>query len=311
LADTLPGIQYRKTPEGHIVIRGTADPTFLHPKFEAWQAPFAFLQQNKQQKLLRAGRIQKDHAFGDGWNWDDLSEDYAPERAVFPVYGNVQKKIVGKDTVFLPIQQMEKVWPRLLQDTLGVLQKVDSISFTDNEKWNKISSAPLDTMLRLMFQESDNMLAEQCLWMIGGQKFDTIGCSNVIKYIQTNIFKDAPFPFKWVDGSGLSRYNLFTPRSTVWLLNKMWTEYPHERILSLFPAGGVSGTIKNLYKSANNQPYVFAKTGTLSGVHTLSGFIRTQKGKWLIFSFMHNNYLGGSTPWKTEMQRFLEKIAAF
>ncbi len=311
LPDSLPGIQYYRTAEGNIVIRGTADPTFLHPGFQAWQAPFTFLQENKHQKLQWSSRNQKDHTFGDGWNWDDLTEDYAPARASFPMYGNLKKINVDNKPVYVPIQNVAQLWPHLLRDTLGVAQSIDSVLLTSDIIWMNIRSAPVDTLLRLMFQESDNMLAEHCLWMIGGQKFDTIGCSNVIKFMQGTHLKDAPFPFKWVDGSGLSRYNLFTPRSTVWLLHKMWMEYPHERILSLFPAGGRSGTIKNLYKGVNNLPYVFAKTGTLSGVHCLSGYVRTQKGKWLIFSFMHNNYLGGSTPWKIEMQRILEKIAAF
>ena len=74
----------------------------------------------------------------------------------------------------------------------------------------------------------------------------------------------------------------------------------------IFSTGGVSGTIKNWY--AAEQPYVFAKTGTLKHNHSLSGYLKTNSGKTLIFSFMNNHYPFSSTQVKTEMQSLLEDI---
>jgi D-alanyl-D-alanine carboxypeptidase/D-alanyl-D-alanine-endopeptidase (penicillin-binding protein 4) len=65
------------------------------------------------------------------------------------------------------------------------------------------------------------------------------------------------------------------------------------------------GTIRNWY-GGQESAYVYAKTGTLSNKHCLSGYLRTKSGRLLIFSFMHNNYVGSSTPVKEEMEKVLD-----
>jgi len=92
------------------------------------------------------------------------------------------------------------------------------------------------------------------------------------------------------------------------VLEKLYQEYPSERLFRIFPAGGVNGTIQDSYPGKNGKPYVFAKTGTLSNNHSLSGYVRTNTGRVLLFSFMHNHYLGSSAPIRKEMQKTLEWI---
>lgn len=167
-----------------------------------------------------------------------------------------------------------------------------------------------DTLLRKFMQESDNFIGEQLLLSASAHLFDgRMSTADVIQYAQDSLLNDLPDPIRWVDGSGLSRYNLFTPRSVIRLLEKLYDEYPEDWLFSMLPQGGQSGTIKNWY-AGEEEPYVFAKTGTLSNKHCLSGYIRTHSGKTLLFSFMHNNYLGSSTPVKKEMQNVLEWIRA-
>lgn len=84
------------------------------------------------------------------------------------------------------------------------------------------------------------------------------------------------------------------------------TKYP--KIFAYFPSGGASGTIRSWYKSDDEHPYVYAKTGTLSGVHCLSGYLLTKSGKTLHFSFMHNNYVISSSELKKEMEKVLYLI---
>ena len=62
-----------------------------------------------------------------------------------------------------------------------------------------------------------------------------------------------------------------------------------DRIKAIFPAGGISGTLKNSYRS--DTPYVWAKTGSLSNNQSLSGYIQTHSGRVILFSFMHSNYI--------------------
>jgi D-alanyl-D-alanine carboxypeptidase/D-alanyl-D-alanine-endopeptidase (penicillin-binding protein 4) len=122
------------------------------------------------------------------------------------------------------------------------------------------------------------------------------------------IFGGSPDPLLWVDGSGLSRYNLFTPRSLVWVLDQVMGLTSMDYITEIFPAGGQSGTLEKWYGS--DPPFIYAKTGTLRNQHCLSGYLRTDSGRWLIFSFMHNHYTGDSALVKQEMQRILLQIKA-
>jgi D-alanyl-D-alanine carboxypeptidase/D-alanyl-D-alanine-endopeptidase (penicillin-binding protein 4) len=110
----------------------------------------------------------------------------------------------------------------------------------------------------------------------------------------------------WVDGSGLSRYNLFTPRSIVQMWQKIGAIVPKDRLFKLLAIGGQKGTISNWYKS--DRPYIFGKTGSLSNNHCLSGFLLTRSGKTLIFSFMSNNFTSPSSDIRTNMQEILYAI---
>nr|MBP6826456.1 D-alanyl-D-alanine carboxypeptidase [Saprospiraceae bacterium] len=123
-----------------------------------------------------------------------------------------------------------------------------------------------------------------------------------------SVLADLPQRPRWVDGSGLSRYNLASPRDFSTILLKLWNEQPRERLFSLFPAGGMNGTVADWYKGKDGKPYVFAKSGSMSGVQCLSGYVLTKKGKVLVFSFMNNNFVGSGKPWKLEMQRVLQYI---
>jgi D-alanyl-D-alanine carboxypeptidase/D-alanyl-D-alanine-endopeptidase (penicillin-binding protein 4) len=172
--------------------------------------------------------------------------------------------------------------------------------------WKTLSVPMPDTMLRLFMQESDNFLAEQLLLMSSAKQLGYLKTPDIIDYSLKNLLKDLPDAPVWMDGSGLSRQNLFTPRDLVFVLEKLYREYPQNRLFGLFPAGGVSGTIKNWYPGKKGIPYVFAKTGTLSNNNCLSGYLRTNTGRILIFSFMHNHYLGGASPIRQEMQKVLE-----
>lgn len=197
-----------------------------------------------------------------------------------------------------------------LEDTLHktvVFRMLSGVPFL-NTSWHTLYSTPLDTVLRRMMHQSDNFIAEQMLLVCSGRKFGSFQEDLIADWMLDSVLTSLPQRPRWVDGSGLSRYNLISPRGLAQVLFKLWREQPHEFLLSLFPAGGVNGTVTDFYKGKNGKPYVFAKTGGMSGVHCLSGYVVCKSGKTLIFSFMHNNFVGSNRAWKEEMQRILEMI---
>lgn len=196
----------------------------------------------------------------------------------------------------------------MLQDTLGKeVQKID-YKLAQGRPHYKLKGVKTDSLFKQMMVISDNFLAEQLLVLASDQLFDTLNISKVIDYSVENYLNDLPDKPVWVDGSGLSSYNKFTPRSIIALLKKIREEVPEEKIHAFFPAGGESGTIKSWYHSGTSNPYIYAKTGTLNGTHCLSGYLLTKSNKVLYFSFMHNNYVISSNELKREMQKILFPI---
>jgi len=221
----------------------------------------------------------------------------------------------AEDTVqferYLPIYDVAAQVPVLLSDSLNRTVTRRPLPDSGMLAWQTVYSPTPDTMLRKFMQDSDNFLAEQLLLCVSAELFDgRLNSRAAIDSIKNNWLADLPDEPRWVDGSGLSRYNLFTPRTMVSLLGKMRNEFGEDYLFSILAAGGVSGTIENWYAGPDDTPYVFAKTGTLSNKHALSGYLRTDGGRTLIFSFMHNNYLGSSSAVKVEMEKVLSFIRA-
>ncbi|WP_170878441.1 D-alanyl-D-alanine carboxypeptidase [Daejeonella lutea] len=174
----------------------------------------------------------------------------------------------------------------------------------DHKTWYSVAS---DTLYRNMLLPSDNFIAEQILLNIGATNGLEMNTPIVIDYIIKNFLQDLPDKPIWVDGSGLSRQDLFTPRSIVRLCEKIYEATDDEkRLFNMLPNGGKTGTLRNLYKS--EEPFVFAKTGSLSNNHNQSGYLITKKGKKLIYSFMNNNFVKPTADVRNEMERIITYI---
>jgi D-alanyl-D-alanine carboxypeptidase/D-alanyl-D-alanine-endopeptidase (penicillin-binding protein 4) len=188
-----------------------------------------------------------------------------------------------------------------LQDTL---HKPFTIAATDRPlSFSLLKGIPVDSLFQPMMHRSDNFFAEQTLMMCSALLWDTISTARTIAFMQKSFLSNLPDTPKWVDGSGLSRYNLFTPRDFVSVLSDMYKSYPVERLYALFPTGG-KGTLKNYYR----QQFVHAKTGTLSGCVALSGYLVTKKNKTLVFSVLVNNHNNSATAVRRSVESFLTQI---
>jgi D-alanyl-D-alanine carboxypeptidase/D-alanyl-D-alanine-endopeptidase (penicillin-binding protein 4) len=205
----------------------------------------------------------------------------------------------------IPFRLDQQVITEMLGDTIKKFVTPILKPIPANTK--TIYSIPADSLYRVMMQESDNFIAEQLLLLCSDVLSDTLQPEIAIKYVKENLLNDLADEPEWVDGSGLSRYNLFTPRSVVQLWEKIYQLVPRERLFPLLATGGVNGTVKNWYKG-DRQPFLFGKTGSLSNVHCLSGFIVTKSGKTVIFSFMNNNFVASTNAVRTQMQDIIKMI---
>ncbi len=210
---------------------------------------------------------------------------------------------VLKDTLSIPLAY-------LMKDKNDKYFWESDISYDEGgecevKKWYVVHSQPTDSVLKPMMHRSDNFFAEQMLLMVSNEKLGYMNDEAIIDTLLNNDLKDLPQKPNWADGSGLSRYNLFTPQDMVFILNKMKDEFGMDRVKDIFATGG-TGTISNYYKADSG--FIYGKTGSLSGVVAFSGFLYTKQGKLLIFSTLVNNHVGSATEVRRAVERFLEGV---
>ena len=319
LPEKIPSLRYMAQNDT-LFMEGTGDPTFLHPFFK--DSSLIKLAKPYTHILLSLSNF-KDTRYGPGWAWDDYDHYYSAERNGFPLYGNVvhihktdslqvtpanfREKVIPlkfvrnrewdqntfyfdpdrKDTLETPFIGDSTLIKKLLSTALH--KEVRLVPDLPQIAKQTMYSVPSDSLYKRMMYESDNFLAEQLLILVSSTLSDTLNSNKAREHILATYLTELRQPPRWVDGSGLSRYNLFTPESMVHVLNEMYREIPRDRLLGLFPIGGVSGTLKDRFKG-DGQPYIYAKSGALGNTYNLSGYLLTRSGKMLIFSFMNNHF---------------------
>lgn len=167
---------------------------------------------------------------------------------------------------------------------------------------------PVDSLYRRMLRVSDNFLAEQLLLMcsttLGHDSLSTSRAIRVTLRKHLNTLPDKPV---WVDGSGLSRLNLVTPRTFTALLLKLHQEVEEPRLLNVLAAGGGQGTLRKRYRDANGT-WFWGKTGTLTNTMNLCGYVRTKTGRLVAVTFFNNGYPADDQPVRNEMERLLRQV---
>ena len=167
-------------------------------------------------------------------------------------------------------------------------------------------SRPVDSLFRPMMFNSDNFFAEQTLLMVSNERLGYMSDEDIIDTLLKTDFKDIPTKPRWVDGSGLSRYDLFSPKDFVYILVKLKNEFGQARMDRILPAGG-EGTLTGYYGGGD---YIHAKTGSMSNNVSLSGYLWTAKKKLLIFSVIINNFSGSGRSGRRAIEQFIQQIRA-
>ncbi len=167
-----------------------------------------------------------------------------------------------------------------------------------------VQSQPLATLLKVVNKPSQNLHTELLLRQLGGphgvyeldnygKPKPTIERANEARKLFLQKAGVDLTGLSLRDGSGLARSDLVTPRATARLLEFM-TTHPHFTIFrESLPVAGFDGTLERRMKGTPAEGNVRAKTGTLTYVNAMSGYLTTARGQVLIFSFYGNNYTNG------------------
>ena len=221
--------------------------------------------------------------------------------------GTEDKKELVIPFVTNGVQSLVELLPDSVNKEIRVLESSTAKDFSTQANMKSLHSQATDSVLKPMMHRSDNFFAEQILLMAANVKLGIMDDDSMINYILKTDLSDLSHRPRWVDGSGLSRYNIFTPKSFVSILVKMKNEFPFERIATIFPTAG-KGTLTHYSKIDSG--VLFAKTGSLSGVIALSGYLFTRTNRLLIFSMLVNNHRLNAAEVRNNMQTFLAYLRA-
>jgi D-alanyl-D-alanine carboxypeptidase/D-alanyl-D-alanine-endopeptidase (penicillin-binding protein 4) len=270
IGDSIPGLKYEVINDT-LFFWGTGDPSFLyHNTFDNGKVfsflknsnkPLCYSTSNFQTTNFGAGWAWDDYndyysaersplpIYGNVFSVASYGVDISIQPRYFTKHVSVEKpelkpklkrNVNNNDFKFYPSHSSSleadipfKVDPmltsELLRDTLK--KDIQHVEKPLLRTATTLFSVPADSLYRVMMQESDNFIAEQLLLMCAGVLSDTLQPEIAISHVEKNFLNDLPDKPVWVDGSGLSRYNLFTPRSIV----RLW-----EKIYELVPATGCS-----------------------------------------------------------------------
>ena len=154
------------------------------------------------------------------------------------------------------------------------------------------SSPPLRQILKGLGKFSNNFIAEQLLKTVGaihdGPPGSTSKGLEVLRdYLASLGIRRETYALD--NGSGLSKLNRLSSSQFIRILLDLYHSPWREEMISSLSVAGVDGTMGSKMKRSSLAGKVFAKTGTLNGVSTLSGFV-FDKGKKIAFSFLFNDF---------------------
>ena len=334
----LPALEYAIENDSMYHFRSTGYPLLFHPLYNDEVLEYFF----KSKKLLKY-HIPLDliKPQGAGWSWDDYYYYYASEISAFPIYGNSIQAIYNEngvkikpdfqiiesnissnlirdrftntfeyninnwkinDTLYRPFRTSDSLFVNLLSKEIGV--KVDIGNNNDKLKWNQLFTKNEKNLYKGLLQDSDNGIAEALLLMISKKQKNVFSAKAAIEELNEKWRTWLPDKLEWVDGSGVSRYNMFTPKTIVAVLEKIYETLEWNEIKEIFPKSGESGTLI-AYKDLKN---VYAKTGTLRHNHNLSGYLISDSGDIYIYSFMVNHFTSSSVEIKKGISELLNWI---
>lgn len=178
-----------------------------------------------------------------------------------------------------------------------------------------LKSDKIKDYLVKMTKDSHNMIAELMFKKISSQATGRPGSWKNSSKIVTDFFKQhldiSADEIKIIDGSGLSRKNLISPNVLIEVLK---SAYHDRKVFNYFynslAVAGDDGTLNYRFKKSNLKCKVFAKTGTLDNVSSLTGYAFLDNGKKIAFSIIYNNFTTSNRNIKKYEEKLLEKILA-
>ena len=228
--------------------------------------------------------------WGEGWCWDDDNVTLTP-------------LLVGRKDAFTEVLlgklKRAGVDTGHARAAVGCLPRQATLI--------TLRSHSIADVLHTMMKESDNLYAECMFYQVAASSGHRPARATDAARQERALIERAGLssqPYRIADGSGLSLYNYLSAELEVALLRYAYQRVDlYDRLLPSLPVAGVDGTLKKRMKGTRAEGNVQAKTGTLTGVISLAGYLTAANGHRLCFSIMNQGTLRAS-----DAREFQDKI---
>ena len=228
-------------------------------------------------RLVAAPSFKEEELLGEGWCWDDENPQ-------------LSSLLVERKDEFMTV-----LASKLREAGIVVEAPITVVPFEKDALMICLRSHQLKEILVPMLKESDNLYAEAVFFQIAGsQTVRPAKAAHARQLIKRELSKAGVtgVAYRIADGSGLSLYNYVTPELMVKLL---CYAYKNPKLfMQLYPAlpiAGQDGTLKKRMTGPYTNGKVKAKTGTLTGISSLAGYLTTANNHVLAFSIINQGVL--------------------
>lgn len=263
---------------GDLICVGSLDPMFDANDMRAFVESVKGLGVDTiRGRLVAAPSFKEPELSGEGWCWDDDNPQLSP-------------LLVDRKDEFMSVFAN-----KLREAGIVVDAPITTAPYSKEALMLCLRSHQLKDILMPMLKESDNLYAEALFFQIAAsQTARPAKAAHARQLIKRELSKAgvSGVLYRIADGSGLSLYNYVTPELMVKLL---CYAYKNTKIfMQLYPAlpiAGQDGTLKKRMTGPYTNGKVKAKTGTLTGISSLAGYLTTANGHVVAFSIINQGVL--------------------
>mgnify|MGYP002517265755 FL=1 len=278
------------TLRGDIYCVGGFDPRFNNDDLRAFVEGIRKMGIDTIRGSIYADKSMKDKdPYGEGWCWDDDNPTLSP----------------------LLLSRKDQLLPKFYSDLreAGIYLTGSLGEKRKPEESNCIVRRfhTIDQVLMRMLKESDNLYAESMFYQIaastGNHPATAKSARALIKQLVNKIGLDGS-RYQFADGSGLSLYNYVSAELEVKLLRYAYHDQNiYNHLLPALPIAGTDGTLRKRMTGAFTRGNVHAKTGTVTGISSLCGYLTAANGHHLCFSIINQGVMHSKNG-----RRFQDKV---
>lgn len=278
------------TLQGDIYCVGGFDPRFNNDDLRAFVEGIRRLGIDTIRGSIYADKSMKDkNPYGEGWCWDDDNPTLSP------------LLLSRKDHLLPKFYSDLREAGIYLTGSLGEQRKPEDANCIVRRFHT------IDQVLMRMLKESDNLYAESMFYQIaastGNHPATAKSARAIIKQLVNKIGLDGS-RYQFADGSGLSLYNYVSAELEVKLLRYAYNDQNiYNHLLPALPIAGIDGTLRKRMTGAFTRGNVHAKTGTVTGISSLCGYLTAANGHHLCFSIINQGVMHGKNG-----RRFQDKV---